>query len=313
VCAAGCANLVPRPTPPEARPGEPWRTARAALVARINAVRAEAGVPRLAYDRLLERVGDAHCAELLADGVQGHFALSGVPPYLRYLLAGGDGYHRENAAAFSSTAAIAPDQLTTILLTSLGRMLAERPPHDGHRRTILNPTITEIGIGLAWSGGELRMTQEFATRVATEWTPLPVKTTPHATVTLAGRLPRLWKPVMVEVCWEELPHPLTVGEVEARHSYAYPPPRFTFSVVDHGANFGTGMPAAWVALDRHGNFTFRWQVSPRPGVEIAVVWARRGGGRTLFPVGASATVVTAAPTLPAALERWRNLRLGAAG
>lgn len=39
------------------------------------------------------------------------------------------------------------------------------PPRDGHRRTILNPDYTHVGIGFAVAGGEFRLTEEF-TRVA---------------------------------------------------------------------------------------------------------------------------------------------------
>ena len=40
-------------------------------------------------------------------------------------------------------------------------MMIEKPPHDGHRRTILDPHATHVGIGLAWEKGEFRIAQEF--------------------------------------------------------------------------------------------------------------------------------------------------------
>ncbi|HUK12739.1 MAG TPA: hypothetical protein VLW17_05495 [Thermoanaerobaculaceae bacterium] len=305
---AACA-AAPHLTPPApaAAPGPPWGEERTAVLAGLNRARESAHLAPLAYDALLERVGDEHCREVLADGVEGHFSLSGVPPYLRYLLAGGTGFHQENAASFTSSRPVLRRQLVPILLSSLERMLGETAPHDGHRRTILDPWVTQVGIGLAWEGGEVRAAQEFATVLAQELTPLPAATTPRSTVTLSGRLRKPWRPESVEVLWEELPHPRTAEELRGIHAYAYPPRRVAFFVADHGANLGTGMPAASATLDKFGTFTFRWQTSPFEGVEVAVVWAHNGSERNLVPAAASATVVTAGGVLPPALARWRAL------
>ena len=43
-------------------------------------------------------------------------------------------------------------------------MMNEVAPHDGHRRTILDPYATHVGIGMAWEGGEFRLAQEFVRR-----------------------------------------------------------------------------------------------------------------------------------------------------
>ena len=305
---ACCAPLPPPAAPAAAAvPGAPWQAERAAVVSRLNQARAQAHLPALAYDSLLERVGDAHSREVLDDKVQGHFALSGVPPYLRYLLAGGTGFHQENASSFSSSRPVVRAQLAAILMTSVERMLEEVAPHDGHRRTILDPWVTHVGVGLAWDGGEVRASQEFATLLAQELTPLPTSTTPRSAVMMTGRLRKPWQPAAVEVLWEELPHARTAAELRNVHAYSYPPRRVAFFVADRGANFGTGMPAASAALDKFGTFTFRWQTSGFEGVEVAIVLARNGSGRDLVPAAASATVVTTSGSLPPALERWRAL------
>jgi len=52
-------------------------------------------------------------------------------------------------------------------------MMDEVAPHDGHRRTILDPFATHAGLGLAWERGELRIAEEFIRRYV-EWArPLP--------------------------------------------------------------------------------------------------------------------------------------------
>jgi uncharacterized protein YkwD len=130
-------------------PAAPWRAEPAAVVTQINAARAELGLPPLAYDSTLERVGDAHCGILVEEGGDAHFSRSGVPPYLRYLLAGGNGFHRENVGSYSTTGRVADSALAQILYRSVAEMLAEVPPNDGHRRSLLDPWVTHLGVGLA--------------------------------------------------------------------------------------------------------------------------------------------------------------------
>jgi uncharacterized protein YkwD len=301
--AAACTTptLVPVALAP-ARSGEPYGRERAALVAAINEARVAAGVPALAYDGLLERVGDAHCAALVADDVWGHFARDGVPPYLRYLLAGGHGYHRENAASHSSSAPVAATDIDGIARDSLARMLAEEPPHDGHRRTLLDPTATHIGVGLAHRGGEVRISHEVAAQVAVAWQAAPPVARPHTAVSVAGELAPPWQVVAVEVLWEPLPHPLDVEEARGRGAYAYPARR-SITFLDGPAWARSGLEVA-----RRGAFRFSFSTGPAPGVEVAIVWGRRAPGvRELTALAASATVVAPDGTLPPALARWTTL------
>ena len=111
--AAGCALLPvsakPPAAPPAAAPAPAVPTgerqaAKSATLAAINAARADAGLGPVAWDATLERVGDAFCAALIAETAVGHVAADGVPPYLRALLAGETGFHRENVASYDSTA-----------------------------------------------------------------------------------------------------------------------------------------------------------------------------------------------------------------
>jgi uncharacterized protein YkwD len=207
VLLAACARVGPSPTvfPEPSLPGEPWRRERTAVVAQINAARAAADLGPLAYDSLLERVGDAYCRILIEEGGNGHFSRGGVPPYLRYLLAGGNGYHQENVGSYSTTGKVADSELARILSASVEDMLAEVPPNDGHRRALLDPWVTHVGVGLAVRGGEVRVTHELATKVTQSWTPPPAVAAAGTAVSLSGRLARPWQPEAVEVLWEAVP------------------------------------------------------------------------------------------------------------
>lgn len=303
---SGCAALTSASAPHvESAPGQPWRAEREAVLAQINSARAVARLAPLAYDATLERVGNTHCEVLIAESGQGHFSRSGVPPYLRYLLAGGHGFHRENAAMYSSTAPVGQGVLGGILERSVASMLAEVPPDDGHRRALLDRDVTHIGVGLAARGGEVRMTHELAAEAATAWSAPPSTARPRTGVVLAGKLARQWRAAAAEVLWEPLPRPLSDLEARVIRSYSYPPRGI---LVEANRTESDGRPTTTpFTVDRFGNFTFRWSTGTGEGVEIAVVLATREGSNELVPVAASATVVTVTGDLPPELVLWRRL------
>jgi uncharacterized protein YkwD len=306
VLLAACARVGPSPAvfPESSIPGEPWGPERTAVVAQINAARAAADLGPLAYDSLLERVGDAHCRILIEEGGDGHFSRSGVAPYLRYLLTGGSGYHQENVGSYSTTGKVADSALARILSASLEDMLAEVPPNDGHRRALLDPWVTHVGVGVAVRGGEVRVTHELATKVTQSWTPPPAVAAPGTPVGLSGRLTKPWQPEAVEVLWEELPRPLPDAQLRTIRAYGYPQRKATFEATRVAAPEGT----AAFTVDRLGAFRFRWSAGPHEGVEIVLLWARHGQDRQLVPVVASATVVVETGELPPELAFWQGLR-----
>jgi uncharacterized protein YkwD len=296
------ASRAPDPPAP-ARPGPAWQAERTAVVAQINAARAGLGLQALAYDSLLERVGDAFCAILIEEGGDSHFSRSGVPPYLRYLLAGGNGFHRENVGSYSTTGTVTDAQVNSILLRTVEEMLAEVPPNDGHRRSLLDPWVTHIGVGVAVHGGEVRVTHELATEVTQSWTPPPAVAAPGTPLALSGQLLRPWQPEAVDVLWEEMPHPLSDAQTRGIRTYGYPKRRAIF-YSNRSTPPGTTPP---FTVNTLGTLGFRWFTAPHEGVEFALLLARRVSDGELVPVAASATVVLATGTLPPELAFWRGL------
>ena len=296
--AAGCASRPTAEGPiPTARFGpnraataypEREQDAKAALLARINADRAAAGLPAVAVDLVAAKAGDAFCLDAARTDVMGHWDLAGRAPYDRYADAGGVDWNGENFSGTSRRGgAFLEGELVGLLLEAHGRMMAEKPPHDGHRRTILDPLWTHVGIGVALRGGEFRMTEEFTRHVAT-WVEAP------ASRVRAGRaapvnvqLPKGWTLAAVEVAHERFPRPLTPKEIRRRGAYAYPKasrtllPRLApgFLYADGRAgevSVSDGLVRAMIALDSG------------PGNYWAVVFAAPGPveGRTLSPIAA---------------------------
>ena len=307
--ASGCAAIALPPTPPAAAAiGAPYAVERRVVLDALNLARAGAGRAPLAYDSLLERIGDRNCSDLLATGCVGHFSTDGVPPYLRVVLAGHPGYHRQNASSHSHGLTLAPAELSDVVLSAVAAMLAETPPNDGHRRAILDPTATQVGIGLACQGSEVRMTHELATVATRQWQPAPAVTLPGTVVAIAGALANPWQVAAVELLWEAPPRPLTREAANRIRSYGYPPRRGMFFVGDGLPGLGSPGRLHTVRTDRSGRFSFAWRTGATPGVELAVVWARHGGGSELTAVALGGTVVTLDGVLPPALARWAALR-----
>ena len=309
---AACAPVGRRGpgTPPveAVPPAAPWAETKQRVLEAVNLARRQAGLAPVAWDRVAERVGDAFCARLADEGGVGHVVADGVPPYLRYVLAGGDGFHRQNVGAYDSTGTIDTAGLSDIALLLLDGMLTEQPPDDGHRETILDPFATHLGVGVAVVGGAVRVSHEFTARRVVDWRPPPAAARPLTALRLEGAVAAPLEVAAVEVLWQPLPEarPADAGPMRV---YGYPPSRAMFGASARGPSRPATGAVESLATGSRGRFTFSWRTGPAQGVELLVVWAgaRRSGAR-LEPVGLATTVVTADGGLPPALAAWAALR-----
>jgi hypothetical protein len=113
-------------------------------------------------------------------------------------------------------------EVLRLLLDAHAHMMAEVPPHDGHRRAVLDPTWTHVGFGAAVDGGEFRMVEEFSRHVA-EWVEVPSAPLPAGRRAPFGvKLPRGWVLASIDVGFEVPAHPLSREETRRRGVYAYP-------------------------------------------------------------------------------------------
>lgn len=281
---------------------DPLTVARHQVLAVVNQARSQHGLAPLAHDPLLQKVGDAFCQKLLAEGGSGHFASDGVAPYLRYVLAGGTGFHRQNVGSYQTTSTLKAEEIPALAVELTNAMLAERPPADGHRRTLLLPEATHMGVGVAFSRERLVLTHEVATKLA-ELSPKAPICQPKSRLFLSGRLPAPWQAAAVEVLWEPLPEP---QRVPAGHSYSYPPRRGWFAPQEFLPGTRVSLPGA-LSLQAGGRFAFRSATGPHPGVEVLVLWAKKPGSSELYPVAMSGCVVLAEPP-SAAIAFWMSLQ-----
>jgi uncharacterized protein YkwD len=147
---------------------------------RINQERAKAGAPPLRLDPLAGQAAKQHAEDMLARGYFSHWDPDGLKPTRRFNLLGG--YHAlgENIYYAHGDAASAEEMIDGEMRTLMAS--------SGHRRTILDPAYTHVGLGFALGGarGDFYADQEFITRVGGEYT-CPLAATVGARVEFSGR------------------------------------------------------------------------------------------------------------------------------
>ena len=278
---------------------ERFPEAKARLLARLNEERRAAGVPPVAYDPLAAAVGDAFCLDTARTRSSGHWDTAGQPPYLRWGLAGGVDYHAENFSSLTRTGARVDEaEVPALLLDAHARMMAEMPPDDGHRRTVLDRDLTHVGFGVAALGGEFRMSEEFSRRVA-EWVEVPsAPLAEGARAPFAVKLPAGWELASIEVGFEAPPRPMSREEIARRGSYAYPGPSQTLLArAPANTQYPDGSRGE-IALVR-GVARADIPLLSGPGNYYVFVYAAPGSplGRSLSPITAALIQATSSPTL----------------
>jgi uncharacterized protein YkwD len=262
-------------------------TLRAEFLRLINRDRAKFGLMPVELDAQASVIADSYCRTQIRNGTTGHFTTDGVAPYMRYSFAGGNDGVSENAASWSANYAFTDATLYDLVRRSEAAMMAETAPHDGHRRTILDPAATHVGIGLAWERGEFRLTQEFVRRYVAWSRPLPRTARAGERVVCSARAADGYDVDAITVHHEDAPQPLSARVANTIETYKLPEtrreylPRLTGTrhlgsglwVHDEYANGGTGDFQVY----RDGSFAFGVPLSDGPGVYTVVVWVRAHG------------------------------------
>jgi uncharacterized protein YkwD len=273
-------------------------TLRHEMLRMINHDRAAYGLRPVELDPETSTIADSYCRQQIRNGTTGHFTIDGQSPYMRYSFAGGNDGVSENAAAWSATYTFSDRALYEMIRRSEEAMMAEKAPHDGHRRTILDPSATHVGIGLAWEKGEFRLTQEFLRRYL-EWSrPLPRAAGLYEDVTAAAKPQDGYRVEAISVHHEPIPRSLAASVANLIDSYRLPDERREYLPRLRSFARRTETGAIEVVREqysdgRRGDFTinndgsFRFNVpfADGPGVYTVVIWVKRPGDRE--PVAAS--------------------------
>jgi uncharacterized protein YkwD len=110
------------------------------MLDKVNAARRKAGAPPLRSDPLLEKAAQKHAEDMLARGYFAHESPSGTTVKERAREAG---YEWRTIGENIAEGQFTVDEVMDTWMES-----------PGHRRNILDPAFTEIGIGLALGKGK---------------------------------------------------------------------------------------------------------------------------------------------------------------
>ena len=257
-------------------PDETRMTLRAEMLRLINHDRQRFGLAPLELDPDASSVADAYCRLQIRNRTSGHFTLDGQTPYMRYSFAGGNDGLSENAAAWSANFGFSDRALLDMMRRSQEAMMSEVAPHDGHRKSILDPHATHVGIGVAWEGGEFRIAQEFIRRYVDWVRPLPRRASAGQRLLFSGRPRRGYDIEAITVHHEPFPQAMTVTAANHIGSYALPSDRREYLPRLVREEYSDGRRGDF-QLDDDGSFAFAVPFPDGPGVYTVVVWVRGHG------------------------------------
>ena len=253
-----------------------FKEIRANLLAMINEEREVAKVPPVVVDELASEVATKHAVEMAVDVYVSHWGRDGRKPYHRYSFAGGTQATAENVSAADNTWSIKAGDLKQDAAYLHVRLYNEQPPYDGHRKTILAPQYTHVGLGLAVEKLRLRMVELFVAKYL-EVEPIRRKAKPGDLLTFAAKMPSQGYYLNhVEVFYEPLPKPPEMSWLRQPRSYALPdeskvlrpkvPPPFAYADGAQGV----------VEMSLDGRLSTKIRLfKNEPGIYTIVAWLRR--------------------------------------
>lgn len=291
---------APAPAPKRAgvvRPDHPLTIpeARRYMLALVNRDRASQRLPPVELDEgAPTAAGQAHAEDMARLGYLGHWGSDGSVPEQRHTEAGGADMVLENALCFVDEKPRKLDPKPLVDPAQIERAEAqffdEVPPNDGHRRNILRPAHTRVGIGVAQplaTKAEIAVpcfAQEFTDGYGA-YAAIPKRAKVGSTLKVEGTLEAGAKPTGVGVARVAPPRPLPPSELNRRRSYPVPKPQQMY----WAPGFVTPIP-----LDVKGS-SFRIEVplsdGGQPGLYEISVWAKLPGASEHTMVGLRTIVV----------------------
>lgn len=258
---------------------------RANLLEMVNEERAVEKVPLVAMDELATQVASKHAVAMATSEFASHWGRDGLKPYQRYSFAGGTDATAENISAADNTWSMKVEDLKQDAAYLHLRLYQQKPPHDGHRRTILAPQHTHVGFGLAVEQLRLRLVELFVAKHV-EVGAVSRKAKPGEQIRFTGRvlLPECLLSY-VEVLYEPIPKAPELGWLRQPRPYSLPKESIVLRPkVTPPYKYADGGGSGIVDVAPDGTFTtpvtfFRTE----PGIYTIVAWIKPSKTAKAFP------------------------------
>ena len=257
---------------------------RANLLEMINEERAVEKVPPVQLDELATQVATKHAVDMAVGEYTSHWGRDGLKPYQRYSFAGGTDANEENISAADNTWSLKIKDLKQDTAYLHLRLYQEKPPNDGHHKTILAPQHTHVGIGLAVQNLRLRLVELFVGKYV-EVRPVRRQSKPGAQFYFSGKMLRKgYELHHVEVFYEPTPPPPDISWLRQPRTYSLPKESLVLRLkVAPPFIYGDGN-AGQVDVAINGSFRASVRLyKDKPGIYTVVAYLKDERTEKVFP------------------------------
>ncbi len=159
-----------------------------------------------------------YAEEMMEKGYSSHWGLDGMKPYMRYSLAGSEGYTNENLSGFDYY--IPPCRFSYCLVNPEALLKEDMEGlmnSPGHRDNILDLNHRLVSLGIAYNGDTTSVVQVFSGGYLKYWKP---PTLINGQIEFAGSLNKGLTIYTTSIYYDPEPRALTLGQLAATYCYS---------------------------------------------------------------------------------------------
>ncbi len=201
----------------------------------INNERISNNIPSVKYDSITAVSAQYHADEMKKYNYFSHYSINGTPPYIRYSLKSSGNFSiGENIAIGTNYKLLKISfielkgkiDIINIIKKLNCDMYSEKPPNDGHRKTILNKYYNHIGIGIAYNDTLLFYVETFTGNYIKLLSDIPQKIKAGNSINIYAQI--LYDSLKldhIKVYYDKIPDSLPLDSnffIDSRDSYGYP-------------------------------------------------------------------------------------------
>lgn len=201
----------------------------------INNERESNNISSVEYDSITAVSAQFHADEMKKYNYFSHYSINGIPPYIRYSLKSNGAFAIGENIALGANYKIlkigfielkGKIDIKNIIRKLNYDMYSEKPPNDGHRKTILNKHYNRIGIGIAYNDTLLFYVETFTGKYIELLNDIPQNIKAGNSINIYAQI--LYDSLELEhikVYYDNIPDSLPLGNdffIDPRNSYGYP-------------------------------------------------------------------------------------------
>src|SRR5262249_29221578 len=262
--------------------------------------RSSQGLAPVVLDFTASDVAQKHSDEMAEWSYVSHWDLKGRKPDERYSEAGGRGAVFENDYTNNKNPYMGHGSAV-----SASRLLPRREieqaeewffnqqaPYDRHRRNILDPHHTQVGIGISLAfdrrwGMRMTVAQEFVNTTA-EVSQSPLQLAPGESRRINGRIRMGSSLAAIQICREGLPFPMTPNQLNSTGPY-YLPPYTVASYLPSAPGYQTPVTVSKTRANEEFSMDLTADRRWADGLYYILVWVRDPSSQQPY-IGSTRTV-----------------------